>query len=347
MIPSAIKGLETCPILNECRLTNPAAAPCGTVPSHFQQLAVAEELCPKILPGAVAAEQATYRRLSSIDAPSDLIETEHHLAMAWLRTEGALNPKLPSDWAEEYFQDAELYANRVLETSVSTFELKLSAANLQLALPAFRGRRPENPDLSDEGWQRIVLERAMLVKPMLAAEMHSQKTHPGHLTQEDHKACFGDASRRQAVIAQHGATLLCGLAGVRLYPASMREANDHTNNTKHGHDGYELLDPSTKLPIKTLYTGSRHHRSTILFLPFGNLSKIAYQHTTPENVIEDFEPGTVIPAETTVELISRFALGETLLAGEEKYVTNMQKAVARRVKKHRRQFDGPEADRQI
>jgi len=206
-----------------------------------------------------------------------LSDAKRNVMLGWAAVESGLHPSVDERDSRWYFQAAQTHAAAVVEGSVKAFSHHASATWLQLYLPAFRSRRnTEFPNANNVS--SIVAGTHNLYEEILAAPVHTAKTHGEHYIQPDHQACFGHESDRDGMIAKLGIFMLANRAGILLYPASYREANmlGEENNRYH-HDAY-ALDGDQKLPIKvrleskkTVRSSADNYGQSLLYIPLRSM----------------------------------------------------------------------------
>jgi len=249
-----------CPLANaleiKCEATTEGAAPCGTSADHLPPLVLAEDLCQRAVAGRAQHESQPF---DEVEAQSLTAESERDLRLAWLCLEQAMPEYIERSDASDYFDDARIYADRVVRNSQTKFTVWQSASLLKAFLPLFRSETLGSPEAGEDlGPQFLQFARkstARLGQAARQAPIHTQKTHPGHIVSANHTPCFYSESGRNGALKKMGGMLLALRAGLKIYPGSVRESavishRARTPATGYSHDYYALTASSHKIPVK-------------------------------------------------------------------------------------------------
>jgi len=254
-----------CPLANICETTG-GQAPCGTLLEHLPPLVPAEDLCLNAVAGRLRQEKQFESEFEN-----DLKQRD--VRVAWLTLEQGMPPLVNKAVAEDCFDDADIYAERLIHRTDLPFNFFMNAALLKAHLPSFRARR--DGTLPNEIERRQIVETtATLGQLAQNAAIHTQRTHFGHFGQPDHAPCFDSEQQRRGTVVKLSAMLLATRTGLTIYPSSSRESGAvggyDKPNVSYSHDFYTFTDDQRKVPLKfkTGGKGSHNYGQSLLQISF-------------------------------------------------------------------------------
>lgn len=259
-------------------------------------------------------------------------EVAKDLAMAWLQVNRALNPAATEEWAEEYFDDAAIYAQRVLDADTPDFRQRLEAIQLMAYMPAFRTRRNGQPSLDPDDWQHIQTSVATSVEDANDAVIHAGRKICA-ASEGEHEACFTNEAQREGVLALLTGQLLVARAGFTPYISSTYERLGPRGNVRSAaHDFYLVLDSGDKLPIKATPDSNpdARYRQEVVRLSLSSIARSAANTIKNRRDPSHYELADFSTAEMS-ELVADEALGVELDQKEELFVDTLTAEVKRTV----------------
>lgn len=242
-------GIDVCPMANYCTITSgELAPPCGTVPDHMSPLTVATDGCIRAFCGAKDVIEQGAARLSTL---RDLAWSAHDLGMI---------AKTEED-AEAHFAESEALVQQTLQTTNLPYEHIFPAAMLQAYRPVFRELRTGRIPIPQ---QRRAVAGGLcdMYDQAQAAPVHTGLGRE-HYEEEGHQPCVSKQEQHTGFAVKLAVPLLALRRNIDLWPASPREQSPKypTSERDSGlgidrgqrHDMYQLLDPTTKVPIRAVF----------------------------------------------------------------------------------------------
>ena len=204
-------------------------------------------------------------------------EMERDFWLGGFSLELALHPDTDPGAAEDYFDDANIYWQRVTDhadTRQKTWNIRTCSSVLSANLPSFMARKAaqqiDTPsDLSPEEWDNIDRNSAVIL----------QNLQGNPLAGDDDKAFFS---------AQIGTQLLCGRMSILTYPATGREAlisplTVIPENQQLAHRLYAIENGSkVPLQVRVRKGNIRSVTGAHVVVPFGDLAQRSLQVVAPE-----------------------------------------------------------------